>query len=76
VGSRAIVKNKIPLEYRRQFPDVLALLERNFLVLHRAPKPFHHAVVHGPALAVHADVHPRLLEHAGESLAGELGPLR
>src|SRR4029077_9370586 len=50
-------------------------VEVDLLVFEASPQPFDKDVVHAPALAVHTDGDPVILQRAGEILAGELTAL-
>ena len=50
-------------------------VEVDLLVFEASPQPLDEDVVHAPALAVHADFDPVILQGAGEIVAGELTAL-
>src|SRR3984893_6615367 len=50
-------------------------VEVDLLVFEASPQPLDEDVVHAPALAIHANGDPMILQRAGEILAGELTAL-
>ena len=70
-----VVEPEVFLQPSAGLNAVAVGLQVDLLVLHRPPQPLDKYVVLAPAPAVHADLHPVVLEYLPELAAGELAPL-
>ena len=75
VGPEPVVEPEIVFQPPLGLQDAGVGFQVDLLILHRPPQSLHEDVVLVPPLAVHADLHPLLLEDLGELQAGELAAL-
>ena len=75
MGPALVVEGEVPADRGARRADSVVGPQVDLFVFDRPPQPFDEDVVPPRASAVHADSDPRLPQHAGEGVAGELRTL-
>lgn len=75
MATLSVVVANVAVQSSSGFSEIAVGIEVDLLIFETAPESFDEDVVNPPTLTIHADLDTVALEHAGERLGSELGPL-